>query len=289
MTTRSDRFSRGRARAREREHAASRPGRSVRTAERRHVPTARPVTTPSRSRTGTRNWSTGTAFAPRPQKPATGLPRREETRRRQGRLGSRQVVSVRGRRIGSVRVTHRWVKIAGLIVTMLLGGIALAMYLSGVTTQQAFEMQQLTSQESQLENQLETLHRDLADKSSASELARRAQEMNMVVPVQPTVMGPDENGALVEQRPGDATTRPVIDINAETSSQHTASSNPADTRNMADRLAAVPHGERLPSQGQNTPAQTVDPQAQAPGDAQAAAPAPSQNQPGRTPYPPRQQ
>lgn len=304
MTTHSDRLNRGRTRARDRENAASRPGRSVRTAERRHTPTARPVTSPSRSRTATRNWSTGTAFAPKPQQPARGLPRRDEVRRRQGRLGSRQVVSIRGRRTGSVRVMQHWVKVAGAIVMTLILAIGAAMYLSGVTTQQSFEMQKLTAQESQLENQLETLHRDLADKSSASELARRAQEMNMVIPNQPTVLGPDENGHLVEQRAGDPATRPVIDINAESTSQHTASSNPADTRNMADRLAAVPHGERLPASG-NTTADAPAQGGQQPegGDARNAqtngAPVngeqaahesqPSQNQPGRTPYPPRQQ
>ncbi|MBZ8178154.1 hypothetical protein GSS88_10205 [Corynebacterium sp. 3HC-13] len=254
MTTGSDRFTRSRARSRERERNSSRPNGTVRGTERRSHVGARSTTAPGRSRTATRNWSTGTAFAPAPSRqPSSPSRRQRETpSRKQGRLGSRQVVSIRGRQIGSVRVAHRWVKIAGAAVAMLISAIGLTIYLSGVTTQQAFALQDLTSQESQLENQLETLHRDLADKSSASALAKQAAEMNMVVPVQPTVLGPDAHGVMVEQRPGDNTTRPVIDINSQSNSQQTASSRPEDTRNMSDRLAAVPQGERLPQQNAQT-------------------------------------
>ncbi|WIM72218.1 hypothetical protein QP028_13250 [Corynebacterium suedekumii] len=60
------------------------------------------------------------------------------TRRKpyQNRLGSKQVVSVRGRRVTTTRQTTLLAKLGATSFVLLIAGVALAMWLSGVSTQQ---------------------------------------------------------------------------------------------------------------------------------------------------------
>lgn len=192
------------------------------------------------------------------------------TRGTQRKLGSKQVVSVRGRRVANSRRTTLLAKLSGLVIVMLIGGVALAMWLSGVSTEQTFRMQQLVSEEAQLNNQLETLNRDLESASSAAEIARRAADMGMAIPNQPGVLAVGENGDIAEQRPVEAGTRPIIDVNGKPVEPDRASSNPVDTEDLGDNLDRVPEGQ-APMPPQNSqpsqPAPAVVPY-------EASAPAP---------------
>lgn len=200
----------------------------------------------------------------------------------QRKTGSRQVLSVRGRRVSSGKRTSLVAKLLGVSVVLLGAGVALAMMLSGISTEQTFRMQQLVAREAQLNNQLETLNRDLEDASSSAELARRASEMGMAVPEQPGVLRVEDNGDIVEQRPSEPGTRPIIDINGQADQPNRASSNPTDTEDLGDNLEAVPQGETQspPEQqnGQGGPAEVpgvvpyeadTAPEQEPPGDEQA--------------------
>lgn len=208
--------------------------------------------------------------------PATGRPGRRK------RLGSKQVVSVRGRRTAPVKSASKLTRISLLAVAMFSVGVAIAMWLSGVSTQQTFRIQSLVAQESQLANQLETLNRDLANVSSTAELARRAGEMGMVVPDQPGILSVDGNGDTVEQRPADPAASPIIDVNGAPVRPGQASSDPNKTDELTENLEAVPAGETLPPAPAgpapvplNAPAPAVAPYAPDAGPAPAPAPAPA--------------
>lgn len=166
----------------------------------------------------------------------------------QRKLGSKQVVSVRGRRVGATKRTSMLAKLSAVALGFLIGGVALAMFLSGVSTQQTFQLQQLVAQESQLDNQLESLNRDLENSRSSAEIARQAAEMGLVVPNQPGILAVAENGETAEQRPADLSTRPIIDMHGQPVPSNPASSNPADTEELSDNLEAIPEGEsQLPA------------------------------------------
>ncbi|MDR7329745.1 hypothetical protein [Corynebacterium guangdongense] len=199
---------------------------------------------------------------------------------RRNRLGSKQVVSVRGRRTAPIKSVNKLARISLLAVTMFSIGIAIAMWLSGVSTQQTFRVQGLVAQESQLSNQLETLNRDLANVSSTAELARRAGELGMVVPDQPGILAVEDSGDAVEQRPADPAASPIIDVNGAPVRPGQASSDPTKTDELTDNLEAVPAGESLPRPqaapapvAPNAPAPAVAPYA--PGAAPGPAPAPA--------------
>lgn len=186
----------------------------------------------------------------------------------QRKLGSKQVLSVRGRRTAATKRISLLAKLAGVAVTMLIGGVALAMGLSGVSTEQTFRMQELGAQEAQLNNQLETLHRDLENASSSAEVARHAAELGMAIPNQPGVLAVGENGDTVEQRPAAPDTRPIIDVNGQRIDPNQASSNPSDTDELGDNLEAVPQGQNPP------PEPAASPQVPAVAPYEASAPAP---------------
>lgn len=176
-------------------------------------------------------------------------PRSDEPHKNGRRLGSRQVVSVRGRRVSPIKNTGLLPKVSAIAITLLIAGIVLAMWLSGIATQQTFRINQLVAQESQLENQIETLNRDLQSVSSSAELARRANEMDMVVPQQPGILVREENGDITESRPAAGEVSPMIDINGEHIRPGQASSDPNETDELTDNLQAVPEGEQLPPSG----------------------------------------
>ena len=125
---------------------------------------------------------------------APGTERTGAPERGNRRLGSRQVVSVRGCRVAPAKKASSLARVSVVAIIMLISGVALAMWLSGLATQQTFRIQQLSSQESQLSNQLETLHRDLENVSSSAEVARRASDMGMVVPQQPGILEASQPG-----------------------------------------------------------------------------------------------
>ena len=166
------------------------------------------------------------------------------------RLGSRQVVSVRGRRTQPIKAVGLLPKVSAIAIVMLIGGIVIAMWLSGIATQQTFRINSLVAQESQLSNQLETLNRDLEHVSSSAELARRAREMGMVVPDQPGILTVEENGDITENRASDGIVSPMLDVNGDPARPGQASSDPKETGELSgDNLPAVPQGEQLPAAG----------------------------------------
>lgn len=175
----------------------------------------------------------------------TPLPRRRRPVPAPSRLGSRQVVSVRGRRVAEVKRTTLLAKLVGISIALAVGGVAVAMWLSGVSTQQTFEMQGLQSQERQLSNQLETLNRDLENVRSSAELARRAGELGMAVPSQPGILEVQGNGEIIEERPADPATSPIIDVNGAPVRPGQASSDPAAIDELGDNLEAIPQAEQL--------------------------------------------
>ncbi|AHI23183.1 hypothetical protein [Corynebacterium vitaeruminis] len=168
--------------------------------------------------------------------------------------GSQQRFSQRGRRIADNKkaVEPRLVKmLAGLLVFIALG-VFMAMTVSGWTTSQTFQIQNLKSQESTLNNQIETLNRDLQNASSSAELARKANEMGMVVPDQPGVLAVNENGDTSEQRPASDLTRPIVDVNGQQVKATTASSDPAKTNEVTNNLNALPQTNSAPAHNGTT-------------------------------------
>lgn len=172
-------------------------------------------------------------------------PQTPERRPYQRRLGSRQVVSVRGRRVATTRRTTLLAKLGAAAIVLLISGVAVAMWLSGVSTQQTFRIQQLVSQEQQLSNQLETLNRDLENIRSSAEIARRAGEMGMALPLQPGILEVREGGEIVEERVADPATRPILDLNGQPIRPGQASSDPRATEELTDNLEALPEGHQL--------------------------------------------
>lgn len=207
-------------------------------------------TTRKERRMGASRDFTSTAVLERGQRtrtvpPQTPLPRRSRPIPPPSRLGSRQVVSVRGRRVAEVKRTTLLAKLVSLSIMLAIAGVAVAMWLSGVSTQQTFQMQVLQSQDRQLSNQLETLNRDLENVRSSAEIARRAGELGMAVPSQPGILAVQENGDIVEQRPADPATSPIIDVNGAPVRPGQASSDPDAIDELGDNLAAIPQAERL--------------------------------------------
>ncbi|MDO4685923.1 MAG: hypothetical protein Q4A92_05190 [Corynebacterium sp.] len=183
----------------------------------------------------------------RPQ--STALPRTTTTparRKFQHTPGSRQVVSVRGRRVTTTRKADpKLVKFMVVVTGVLFGGVITTIGLSGISTEQTFQLQELSAQETQLNNQLESLHRDVESARSSAEIARRAADMGMVVPEQPGVLMVMEDGEVVEQRPADPSkTRPIIDVNGKQIAPSRASSNPDETRDVSDNLNPLPQSNQ---------------------------------------------
>lgn len=168
--------------------------------------------------------------------------RRGATSLRGNRLGSKQVVSNRGRRVVQpTRVTGLFARLSFIAIGLLIAGVAAAMWLSGLSTSQTFKIQELTAQESMLDNQLETLNRDLENVRSASDIARRAHEARMGIPVQPGVVEVGPGGDVEQKREATPDMESVIDVNGEPVRPGQASSDPNATANMSDNLNARPN------------------------------------------------
>lgn len=163
---------------------------------------------------------------------------------RKSRLGSRQVVTQRGRRVAPIKKVTLFSRLSAVAIALLIGGVILAVWLSGVSTSQTFRIQQLTYQESQLENQLETLNRDLEQVRSSADVARRGADANMGVPTQPGIVEVTEDGSVEERRPATQGTESIIDVNGEPVRTGQATSDPNDTEGVSDELNAVPQGQQ---------------------------------------------
>lgn len=160
---------------------------------------------------------------------------------RGSRLGSKQVVSNRGRRVAQpTRVNGLFARLSFIAIALLITGVAAAMWLSGLSTSQTFKIQELTAQESTLDNQLETLNRDLENVRSASDVARRAHEAKMGIPVQPGVVEVGADGNIEHKREATPDMESVIDVNGEPVRPGQASSDPNATAYMSDNLNARP-------------------------------------------------
>lgn len=168
------------------------------------------------------------------------IPRVAPPRRRfQRQAGSQERFTERGRRIERPRVDAGKIRTMGAVLTMIVVGIAIAIALSGAAAEQTRQLGMLKVQQTTLNNQIETLNRDLEDASSTAEIARRAGELGMVTPDQPGVLTWDAEGALVEIRAASGTVRPVADVNADSIRANVTSSNPAATVEVQDQLTAV--------------------------------------------------
>ena len=199
------------------------------------------VATTTRSIPGQSNTVTRTATPARTTRRevprATPAPRRS-------RLGSRQVVTERGRRVAPIKKVTLFSRLSAVAIALLIGGVALAVWLSGVSTSQTFRIQHLTVQESQLDNQLETLNRDLEQVRSSADVARRGADSRMGIPTQPGIIEVEEDGSVKERRPATEGTEAIIDVNGEPVRTGQATSNPRDTEGMSEELNAVPRGQQ---------------------------------------------
>lgn len=160
------------------------------------------------------------------------------------RLGSKQVVSRRGWRTTPIKKYRRISRVSAIAITMLIAGVALAVWLSGLATAQTFKVQNLTVQESQLNNQLETLNRDLEDVRSTADIAHRAADKNMGIPTHPGIVATKDDGGIDTRRDPEEGMESIIDVNGEPVRPGRASSDPDDTRDVSDNLEATPEGAR---------------------------------------------
>jgi len=154
---------------------------------------------------------------------------------------------------------------------LLVAGVVLAMILSGLSTHQSFTVQQLQNRERSLTNEVESLNRDLEDLRSSAEIAQRASEAGMVVPLQPGIVANNGTGGVEEQRPSDPSkTQKVMDVNGAPTTAGRASSDRAATSELGGNLTTVPGGNVL-GRGTTQPS-AAQPDAAQPGAAQPAAP-----------------
>ena len=167
-------------------------------------------------------------------------PHVERTKAR-GRLGSNQVVSVRGRRVATTKARSKFSSLSQIALPLLVIGIAAAMILSGIATTQTFAIQKLQAKEQQLANEVESLNRDLEDRRSAAALAQRADSMGMVLAGEPGVVAVNEEGHAEEQRPyNPESASKLVDVNGEGRPASRASSDDRATKELEDALTQRP-------------------------------------------------
>lgn len=198
----------------------------------------------SRATTLTRDGSARTNRTAKPQRRRTwpGVKPHVPHSKGRGRLGSQQVVSVRGRRVGTVSAPSRFSAVSVIALPLLVIGIAVAMLLSGVATSQTFTIQNLQSKERELANEVESLNRDLEDRRSSAAIAQRAAEAGMVVANEPGVMEVVD-GRAEERRPyNPEASSKIVDVNGDALRSGRASSDDRATRALADALTQRPGG-----------------------------------------------
>lgn len=188
-----------------------------------------------------------------------------KVRKFQRALGSRQVVSVRGRRVAAPKADPSVVKLALTVIAFLAFCVVVTMGLSGMSTTQTFQLQKLSAQSDQLDNELETMNRDVEKARASGEVAGQAADQHMVVPQQPAVLSVAPDGAVHEDRAANhGKTLPFTDVNGQTDKDRKPSSSPDATREVDGRLQPMP-SRNFPNL----------PRLQAPAPAHAPAPAPA--------------
>lgn len=261
----------------------------------------RPTAAQPRQNTSARSYeSARTVTRPVRRTTQTEGPATRRRPRRSGRLGSQQQVSERGRRLTPIRSTDtslvRW---SVALVVVLVLGISSVMYLSGITTDQSFQITDARERSTTLTNEIETLERDVAEAQSASNIAAEASRMGMVAPEHAGVL--DVRGDKVEERRGTdaAASRPVIDVNGDERPRG-ATSDPAQTNSvpglapegpagaeaqgMAGGTGNVPYADRHSAPAEPAPAPGGG--APAPAPAPVPAPAPRGEAPAPAPVEP---
>lgn len=152
----------------------------------------------------------------RTQPPGVRHHRNNPVRRR----GSRQQVSIRGRRVTVKTAAERsavWVWV--VLLSVAIAGVALAMYLSGKSTEQSFALSEARDTSTSLANELESLNRDVADASSTQRIAEEASLMGMVVPGQAGVLNVEGDHINELRTANPDSTLPVTDINGDVESR----------------------------------------------------------------------
>lgn len=177
-----------------------------------------------------------------PDAPSKRGPRRSIPRT--SRIGSQQVVSHRGRRLTEIKKVTLFSRLSAIAIGMLITGLAIAMWLSGVATTQTFEIQRLTVQEQQLNNQLESLNRDLENIRSSADVARKASATQLGVPTAAGIVEVKENGDMSELRPAEEGLESIIDVNGAPVRPGQASSDPNETNDVSGNLTERPQGQQ---------------------------------------------
>lgn len=180
--------------------------------------------------------------APREHLGTTAPTRPRPPRRSSSRIGSKQVISVRGRRVAKEQTDPKKVLNITVAILAAVAAIAFAMYLSGMSTEKQLEISAAQVRERELRNSLEVLERDVAYLRSTGQLAQWAAQEGLVNPQQPAILMLNPEGELVEVRPGDAATQGFVDLNdAAPSRPHQPSSDPAETENVPGMQPPVVH------------------------------------------------
>lgn len=165
-----------------------------------------------------------------------------------GRLGSQQVVSVRGRRVSPAAAKHPLAAVGHIALVLLVIGVAAAMVLSAMSTTQTFAIQQLQSQEREVTNQVESLNRDLEDMRSAAEVAQRAAQAGMVVATEPGIIEVGADGHIEQRREYKPDTEAsVVDVNGAPTRAGRASSDQRATREVGEALTQLPGNGNAPA------------------------------------------
>ncbi|MDO4911108.1 MAG: hypothetical protein Q3972_05140, partial [Corynebacterium sp.] len=167
---------------------------------------------------------------------------------RYSRLGSKQQLTHRGRRVVQPKANPAVIRMLVMVTLVIAGSIAGAMGLSVYTTEQTFHLQDLKATDATLTNQIETLHRDLEEKQAAAALAQHASQSGMVVPNIPGIIQTQQDGSVAEVRAANPTeTRPVADTNAvaDDAGKNAASSVAANvTTAVTAPSAGLPYSRR---------------------------------------------
>ncbi len=161
-----------------------------------------------------------------------GAPARGAKRQRMSRTGSRQVLTVRGRRVTPEVGDRSKFRFAALAIGVFVLGIAIAMFLSGLSTQQSLQIYEARQTESTLADEVTVLERDAEYLKSTSEIARRAAEMGMVSVGQPAVLVVAEDGTVHEVRPGDPNAQALLDVNGTPMRPEAPTSDPDQTEHV---------------------------------------------------------
>ncbi|WP_018024609.1 hypothetical protein [Corynebacterium ulceribovis] len=198
-----------------------------------------------------------------------GAPERQRRRRIASRTGSKQILSIRGRRIAPETADPSMIRF--VIAILLVGtiGIALAMALSAISTEQSFRLSDARSKGQLISDEIETLQRDVEHARSTAEISRRAGEMGMVQIKQPGVLEVRKDGKVVEKRPADVEKQgKLADINGEKIRPKNPTSDPKETDNVPGMTPPGPpesrHNQPAPNSGlaPYTPGMQNDVQAQ---------------------------